>query len=286
VRLHDLAPGAAEAALGAIDVALADLRSVGLLDEEPSAVRSRISSAGDLAAAVAGAELVQESAREDAAAKRALFAQLDALAAPEVILASSTSTIPASVISADLPGRARCLVAHPVNPPHLVPLVELAPATWTDPGVVERARTLYAAAGQVPITVRRELPGFVLNRLQAAVLAEAFRLYEDGVVDAEDLDRTMRDGLGLRWAFMGPFETIDLNAPGGVTDYMARYGTLLGQIAASQVARPWSAETVARLESERRAVLPADELAARGRWRDRRLARLAAHKRQQEASDG
>jgi hypothetical protein len=89
----------------------------------------------------------------------------------------------------------------------------------------------------------------------------------------------MRDGLGLRWSFMGPFETIDLNAPAGVPDYVARYGALMGEIAASQVARPWDPAVVERLAAERRAVLPAAQLPARGAWRDRRLARLIIHKR-------
>src|SRR5258708_37329197 len=118
---------------------------------------------------------------ETLGAKQRLFAELDRLAAPDAILASSTSTIPASQWSSNLPGRARCLVAHPVNPPHLVPLVELAPAPWTSPDVVARARALLEKAGQVPILVKKEVQGFILNRLQAALLGEAMRLYEDGL---------------------------------------------------------------------------------------------------------
>jgi L-gulonate 3-dehydrogenase len=281
VQLFDAAPDGAERALAAIDVALADLAAVGLIEEPAAAVRARIVVAGSLEVAVAGADLVQESTKEEVEAKRAVFRALDAAAPPGAILASSTSTIPASVITDGMAGRARMLVAHPVNPPHLVPLVELSPAPWTDPAVVARARALYEACGQVPVEVRREIEGFLLNRLQAAVLAEAYRLYADGYASAEDLDRTMRDGLGLRWSFMGPFETIDLNAPAGVPDYMERYGALMGGIAASQVARPWDPAVVDALAAERRAALPADQLPARGAWRDRRLARLIIHKRDQ-----
>ena len=151
--------------------------------------------------------------------------------------------------------------------------------------MVERARALYLAAGQVPVVVRREIQGFLLNRLQAAVLAEAYRLYEDGYASADDIDATMRDGLGLRWSFMGPFETIDLNAPAGLTDYMARYGALMAEIAASQTPRAWRPETIAALEAERRQRLPASGLTARGAWRDRRLARLIAHRRVQDVQD-
>lgn len=285
VRLWDADPAAADAAGPAIDAALADLDAVGLLDEPAADIRARITVAATLADAVRGAELVQESTAETVETKRSVFRMLDELADPAAILASSTSSIPASAFTDALTGRARCLVAHPVNPPHLVPLVELSPAPWTDPTVVDRARVLYEAAGQAPITIGREIQGFVLNRLQGAVLAEAFRLYADGYVSAEDLDRTMRDGLGLRWSFMGPFETIDLNAPAGVADYVRRYGGLYEEIGASQQPRVWDPDVVRRLELERRLQLPAGELAARGAWRDRRLAHLMAHKRAAAAAD-
>jgi 3-hydroxyacyl-CoA dehydrogenase len=137
----------------------------------------------------------------------------------------------------------------------------------------------------VPVTVQREIAGFLLNRLQAAVLAEAYRLYEDGIATAEDLDRTMRDGLGLRWALMGPFETIDLNAPGGIADYLDRYGPLMHALANGAEARPWTAPTIARLEAERRQRLAVDGLAERARWRDRRLASLVAWRRAAAATD-
>ena len=120
-------------------------------------------------------------------------------------------------------GRARCLVAHPVNPPHLVPIVELVGAPWTAPETIARAKQVYESIKQVPIVVRREIEGFILNRLQGALLAEAFRLVGEGYVSPQDLDKTIKDGLGLRWSFMGPFATIELNAPGGIADYCARY---------------------------------------------------------------
>ena len=279
VALHDSDPASLKANLAALDGSLEDLHSAGLLAESPATVRARIRIAGTLEEALAGAVYVQENVAETAPAKRAIFARMDALAAPDTILASSTSTVPASTFSEGLAGRSRCLVAHPVNPPYLVPLVELSPAPWTAPGVVERARQLQASVGQVPIVVKKEIQGFVLNRLQAALLAEAWRLYEDGYASAEDIDATVRDGLGLRWSFMGPFETIDLNAPGGVTDYVSRYGVVLNEINASQVPRRWSAECLARLEAERRRTLPATELVQRQAWRDRRLMALLAHKR-------
>jgi 3-hydroxyacyl-CoA dehydrogenase len=285
VTIHDADAGALAASLGRIDAALADLRAAGLLDEHPDVVRARVRAVASLTECVRGAGFVQENVGEDRAVKASLFAELDRLAAPDAILASSTSTIPASQWSADLPGRARCLVAHPVNPPYLVPLVELSPAPWTAPETVARAKALYESAGQVPIVVRSELQGFILNRLQGALLGEAFRLYADGYASLEDIDKSVRDGLGLRWSFMGPFETVDLNAPGGVADYCARYGEPYYEIAQAQLPRRWDEALVRRIERERRQQLPAAELARRSAWRDRRLMQLIAHKRRTRDDD-
>jgi len=285
VSLTDSAPGASAAALEWIGRTLAEMHGFGLIEETPNAVLARVRAAASLEGALQGAQYVQENVRETLEAKKAIFAEMDRLAAPDCVLASSTSYIPASAFSESLAGRGRCLVAHPVNPPHVVPVVELCPAPWTDAAVVERARTLHAGAGQVPVIVRREIPGFILNRLQAALVCEAVRLYEDGVASAEDIDKTVRDGLGLRWSFMGPMETIDLNAPGGVADYAARYSTTMVEMDRAQAPRDWDPAAVRRLEAERRALLGADALAGRAAWRDRRLMALAAHKRRMAEQD-
>jgi len=279
VKLYDADAAALERSEAILETSLADLEDAGLLDEAAVAVRARIARADTLAAAVGDAGYVQENIGEHLAAKRTLFAELDRLTAPETILASSTSGLPASQWSDGLAGRARCLVVHPVNPPHLVPLVEVSPAPWTAPEVVARTLALHEAAGQVPILVRKEIPGFILNRLQGALLAEAFRLYADGYVSTEDLDKTVRDGLGLRWSFMGPFETIDLNAPGGIADYCARYGSTYYELARQQAPQRWDDALVRRLEAERRQKLPISKVAERAVWRDRRLMQLIAHKR-------
>ncbi|NGX95883.1 MAG: 3-hydroxyacyl-CoA dehydrogenase [Candidatus Afipia apatlaquensis] len=203
------------------------------LAEDPDGAAARVSVAPDLADALKDAEFVQENGPEKIDDKIALFAELDRLAAPDTILASSTSAIVASRFTEKLKGRARCLVGHPVNPPHLVPLVELCGAPWTSPQAISRAREIYRAIGQVPVTVNKEINGFVLNRLQGALLAEAFRLVGEGYISAEDLDHTVKDGLGLRWSFLGPFETIELNAPGGIPDYCARYTGFYKELAAA-----------------------------------------------------
>jgi 3-hydroxyacyl-CoA dehydrogenase len=279
VALHDRSDAIIDTSLAVIDGSLADLAAAGLLAEPPATVRARMSRAATIKDAVAGAVYVQESGPELSEVKRALFAAMDAVADRDTILASSTSAIPGSTFTEGLAGRARCLVAHPVNPPHLVPLVELCGTPWTAPDAAERARVLMTRAGQVPITVNRELEGFILNRLQSALLNEAFRLIDQGYVSPEDLDKTVKDGLGLRWAFMGPMETIDLNAPGGVTDYLARYSPFFRRLDAEiKAAVPWRDALGPRLEQERRRVLPAARLAERGAWRDRRLMALLAHK--------
>ncbi len=285
VSLFDADRDALARSIATLEIALSDLEAAGLLDELPATVRARIAPAFALADAIANAAYVQENIGENLAAKQTLFAEIDRLAPADAILASSTSTIPASQWSAGLAGRARCLVAHPVNPPHLVPLVELSPAPWTSPDVVARARALHESVGQVPIVVTKEIQGFILNRLQGALLAEAFRLYADGYASTDDIDKTVRDGLGLRWSFMGPFETIDLNAPGGVAVYCERYGDLYYEMAKTQTPRQWDERLVRSIENERRALLDACELDARAGWRDRRLMQLIAHKRKAAAQD-
>jgi 3-hydroxyacyl-CoA dehydrogenase len=279
VALHDVDASVLEPGLRLIEKSLGDLAAQGLISEAPAVVRRRITATPLLADALREATYVQENALETVEAKREVFRAMDAIARRDAILASSTSGIPASSFTADLGGRARCLVAHPINPPSLVPLVELVPAPWTDRAIVARARALLEGVGQVPIVVERELKGFIVNRLQGALLNEAFSLVEQGYVSSGDLDKAIKDGLGLRWSFMGPFETIDLNAPGGVPDYCRRYGPLYHEIAKEAVPRPWSDELIGKVDAERLQILPAAERPARQGWRDRRLMGLIAHKR-------
>jgi 3-hydroxyacyl-CoA dehydrogenase len=229
VALYDAAPNAAAEAMTQAAAGLNELAAHGLVTE-PTAAAARIRVANTLGNALEGASFVQENSPEKAEIKRAVFADLDAAASPDAILASSTSTIVPSVFTEKLAGRHRCLVAHPVNPPHLVPVVELLGAPWTSPETIARAKAVYEQVGQVPIWVKKEIEGFILNRLQAVLLSEAFRLVEQGYVTPQDLDKTLKDGLGLRWSFMGPFETIELNAPGGIPDYCRRYGPSLARL--------------------------------------------------------
>ncbi len=288
VALADQAEGAPEAALSYIEGVLPDLAANDLLaGSSPDEVRARLSAAPSYAAAMDGAAHVQENAPEDLAIKKALYAELDRLAPRDAVLASSTSAILPSLFSEHLEGRHRVCVCHPINPPYLVPAVEVVPAPWTDAATMARAATLMRDAGQAPIVMKKELDGFVMNRMQGALLEEAFRLVADGYASVEDIDVGIREGLALRWSFMGPFETIDLNAPGGVADYVARYQKIYEQISPSQWHRvDWAGDVLDTVLAERRARLPESELQARQVWRDRRLMALAAHKRKADSDIG
>lgn len=286
VRLYDVDAGRLQAGRDLVVQQLHALQAHGLLDDA-AAISARVHTTATLEAALSGASYVQENSPEDVALKRDLFSKLDALSGPDAVLASSTSSIPASRFTEHLAHRERCLVAHPVNPPYLVPVVEISGAPWTSPQVVARARDILASVGQRPVEVRKEVEGFILNRLQGALLQEAMRLVQDGVASVEDIDTTVKDGLGLRWSFMGPLETIDLNAPGGIADYCARYGPMYASIGATQSAcPPWTGELLETLSRERRALLDEKDLAARRFWRDEQLMRLMRHKQEGGETNG
>jgi 3-hydroxyacyl-CoA dehydrogenase len=281
IRLYDEVAGQAEKAIDFAREMAAPLEQEGLLEgQSADQVIARIKPAKSLEAALDGVVHVQENTPEDVAVKQKVFAQLDAVAAPETVLASSTSAILPSKFTEHLKGRARCLVMHPINPPYLIPAVEIVPAPWTSQEAVEKTRKLAVASGQAPIVMKRELDGFVMNRMQGALLEEAFRLVADGYASVEDVDVGIREGLALRWSFMGPFETIDLNAPGGVKDYCQRYQQIYERLFPSMQRRvDWSGEVMKTVEKERRARLPEKDLQKRQEWRDRRLMSLLAQKR-------
>lgn len=263
---------------------------------------ARIRVAPSLEEALEGAEWVQESIEESVEGKRAMFAALERAAPPDAILASSTSSIAMSRIAGDAPGRSRTIVAHPATPPHLIPVVEMVPAPFTSHAVVERAFETMRAVGQHPVLVRRERPGFVMNRLQGALLTEMFAVVRDGLMSPDDVDALIRDGFGLRWAWLGPLAGVDLNAPGGIADYLARYGFMFEQMARERAGEPGAgaqqgtdggaAEAavpahddearvvtpalVQQLHEALRARLPLDALPSRTTWRDERMAALRA----------
>ncbi len=248
------------------------------------AVESILSRIGFVATpedAAADAGFVMEAIREDLAEKTALFRVLDGVAPRDALLASSTSSFGASRFASELSGRGRIIVVHPLAPPHLMPATEIVPAPFTALETVETAFEVMRAVGQKPLLVRKEQPGFVMNRLQGALLLEMMRVVDDGLMEPEDVDSIVRDGFGLRWAFLGPFAGIDLNAPGGIADYLKRYGFMFEDLARERgMKTPVVTEGVmATLHDAMRTAHPLSEQGARIAARDRRMAALRALRR-------
>lgn len=253
-----------------------------LLDgREPAALLDGLRSFPRLEDALDGAEYVQENTAEKVDLKREVFARLDRHAMPDAILASSTSGIVPSAFTGHLEHRERCVVAHPLNPPYLIPAVDVVPSPWTSPETVGKTASFLRSCGQTPIVMEKEDPGFVTIRLQGMMYHECWRMVKSGLASPEAVDIAIREGLGLRWSFMGPFETADLNAPGGIRDFVGRFGKDLRAIFPPDGPVDWSGELLDKVEAHRRERLPLAGLRARQQWRDLRLLALAAHKRAQ-----
>ena len=247
------------------------------------AVLDRISIAYDLADAVRGADFVHECIEEKLDSKVAIFAELDRLTKPSAILATTTSSFPVSSFATDLPSRQRCIVVHPATPPHLLPVTEICPAPFTEQIVTDATFAFMEQCGQVPVLIRFEQSSFVLNRLQAALVVEMLRCLNSGIISPGDIDKIISQGFGLRWAFLGPFEGVDLNAAGGIREYLDRFGFIFDDMARQNghegpVVTP---QAVAMLEDYARARLPLDAIGERTSWRDRAITALRVLKGQQ-----
>ncbi|MEX1146829.1 MAG: 3-hydroxyacyl-CoA dehydrogenase [Sphingomonadales bacterium] len=276
VRLFDADPARRQAVRGEIATDIETMAEQGLIADTRE-ILHRIRVCESIADAVTGVGYVQESVLEYIPVKTAVCAEIDDAIGPDVIVGSSSSGIPASRFTEGLRNRERFFVVHPVNPPHLVPLVEIVPAPWSDLTLTPRLRTFMEGVGQKPIVVNREIEGFILNRLQGALLNEAWALYAEGYASLADIDLTVSHGLGARWSFMGPFETIDLNAPGGIDDYASRLGGLYHSIARSRRdPQPWPEQVIEQARTERRSVLAAERIPERQRWRDLTLMKYLA----------
>ena len=276
VALWDAMDGIVETSMSQIRQLVSDMEGARLLNETPEIILSRINPCSTLSEALSGADYIQENTPERIEIKYDVFAAIEANAQPDAVIASSTSGLLPSAMFENLASARRCLVAHPLNPPHLIPAVELVPGPATDAASLHTARMILEEAGHVVLTLRSEIAGFVMNRLQGAVLDEAFRLVEQGIVGPEDVDIALRDGLAIRWSVVGPFETIDLNAPGGVSDYIDRYGPMYDELAIGSEGRAdWKGPVRDLVAADRRARLAVDQIPARTEWRDARLAEIA-----------
>ncbi len=225
VRLHDQDPQQVERTLAwlAQDLA-ADVAEGFVTAEERAGILARVRGVPGLDQALVDADYVQESAPEQLAVKQALYRELDRLAGPDTILASSTSALNIADIAQGLPGARRCLMAHPFNPPHLMPVVEMLGTPETDPAVLQRACDYLSACGQIPVRLNRYVKGFLGNRIQAAMVREALHLVESGVADPLAVDAVIRDALALRWATIGNFGANHANVDEGIAQYFGRYG--------------------------------------------------------------
>ena len=212
VTATDPALGAETALRASVAAAWPALTALGLA---AGADPARLRFVATLAEAVAEADFVQENGPEDLALKQALFARLDAAAQPEAVIASSSSSLLMTEVARECPGAARILLGHPFNPPHLIPLVEVVGGKLTADGAVQAAMAFYQDVGKRPIHVRRELPGHVANRLQAALWREAFGLVHSGAATVADIDTAIAHGPGLRWALLGPFMNLHLSGGAG-----------------------------------------------------------------------
>lgn len=280
VRVHDLDAEFRRAAPAAIHNRLQALSDAGLYADDVATAMSQVTVADSVGEAVHGATYVQESVVENVHVKRQLFAKLDAVTGADVVLASSSSMIPSSHFAGELPDRARCLVVHPANPPYLLPLAELVPAPFTAESVVRRAEELLRAAGMVPVVVKGEPEGFAFNRLQGALLREAYCLVRDGVLSPRDVDRVVSLGLGRRWSVVGPFGTADLNTRGGIERHAALMGPAYARMGAERGQDdPWPAELVAKVASDVHTRLPIEDWSRHVAQRDRALMTLERARR-------
>ncbi|MFG2888297.1 3-hydroxyacyl-CoA dehydrogenase NAD-binding domain-containing protein [Streptomyces sp. NPDC048248] len=220
VRVTDPRPDLAEAVDTALAEATPQLARQGL---DTAGLADRVHLAGDVTDAVRHADVVQENGPENAAFKRELFTTLVREAPSHALLLSSSSAIPSSAFTEELDDAGRILIGHPFNPPHLVPLVEVVPGRRTREDSVTRAVDFYRSVGRVPVVERKEIPGFVGNRLQNALSREAIHLVEQGVVSPSELDAIMVNSLGLRWSAVGPFLGAHLGGGPGGYRHMAEH---------------------------------------------------------------
>ena len=278
VSLFDPVKGVTKKAKEKIKAKLSDLQNYGLLkNKNISDYLDRIHLTQDLLHAVEGSIYVQESGPEDLDIKKELTKRIDAATPDDIPIASSTSGIPTSFYASDIPGQYRCLVAHPINPPHLIQAVEIVPAPFTDETITRAVKKIITAIGKEPLALKKEIPGFVVNRLQGALLNEAFNLVKEGISSAEDIDKAISEGLGLRWSFMGPFQTIHLNAPEGIAGYVKRYEKMYRDIF-NKTDIEWSSVVNLGLEEELIKLYPLSEREKQERERDNKLTKLTLHK--------
>ena len=222
-----------------------------LLQEDLEAISKRITTTTELSQALTGADYVQECGPEELQIKQNIYKKLEELSSPNAILASSSSALTTTEFASDLPTKHRCLVVHPGNPPYLLAIAEVVPASFTSNHCVEETFKILRSVEMAPILVSHEPKGFVFNRIQGAVLREAYSLVREGVISPQDLDLIVTEGLGKRWSIVGPFATAALNVQGGIKAHAARMGQSYFEMGQSRGQNePWSAELIEKVSKD------------------------------------
>lgn len=248
------------------------LNEAGVLAEDATMVAARIHHAGSIAEAVEGVVHVQESVREDVEIKRAVFSEIAEHAPATARLCSSTSALKGSHFLTHVAHPERAMVAHPVNPPSHIPLVELCGSGLTSDEEIKVARAFFEEIGMRPIVLNKEIDGFILNRLQYTLVAEALHLVGEGYCSAADIDRVMTDGLALRWASIGPFAVAHLNAAAGFRGFVDQLGPMMRKMGESaRTDYPWTDEMVDAIHAEMAERIPVESIPERQVWRDGRI---------------
>lgn len=254
----------------------------------PGDLMSLIMVEPDLEAAVAGVDVVQENGPEDLAFKQDLFVRIEAAAPAAALLLSSTSGLMPSDMGARMTDPGRVVVGHPFNPPHVVPLVEVVPGAATPDATTQAAAEFYRSLGKVPVVLRKEIGGFVANRLQSALFRESVNLVLLGVVTPAELDQVVTESVGVRWATAGPFESYHLGGgPGGIRHLLEHLGP--GMVRRWQdLGQPeLTAQVVEQISDDTEARFAGVDYATRSADRDRaQLAVLAAREQARREADG
>lgn len=286
VSMYDVSQDLVTKALADIDHQLHELEASKMLrgNLSPAQQLDLIKGSETMKDCLEGAFYVQECVPENLELKIKIFNEIDELVGDDTILASSTSCILPSTFSETLKHRSQVIVAHPVNPPFYVPLVELVPAPWTSSDVAIKARKIMEEIGQKPVSLSRELPGFALNRIQYAILNECWHLVKENVLSVADIDTVMSQGLGPRYAFMGPLETAHLNAE-GMNNYCERYADTIYRVSQTlgEVTH-FGGASLENVDKQMCEQIPVEKLAERRDWRNKRLAALAKLKQDMDNS--
>nr|CAB3233949.1 lambda-crystallin-like [Phallusia mammillata] len=287
VKMYDVLEEQLQDAMISIRGQITDLESQGLLRGSLSAdvQCSLITTSNNIADVVKDAVHIQECVPENIDLKKKVLKSVsDACTSNSTVICSSTSCILPSKIFSHLPRVGQCIVAHPCNPPYHCPLTEIVPHPQTEQSVIIKTKAIMAEIGQTPVMLNREVDGFGLNRIQYAILNESWRLVEDGIMSPEDVDKIFTDGLGMRYAFIGPYQTIHLNAE-GTKNYMERYSESIIRVSKSFGPVPTfdgkSLNSIHESISSEIPSTPAD-LEKKRKWRDERLVALSKLKQEMD----